>query len=88
MYAYILPCAATTKAAPSEPEPSAPAVRHIPHNNDNNHIYIYNNHNNSNNDDNDNHIYIYIYMPLHSAKGVAVETGCSDFYDVVYYFVI
>ena len=28
-------------------------------------------------------IYIYIYMPLHSATGGAVETGCSALHDVM-----
>ena len=31
------------------------------------------------------YIYIYIYIyTLHSAKGGAVETGCSDLYGVIY----
>ena len=37
------------------------------------------------------YIYIYIYtvrLHLHSAKGGAVETGCSDLYGVMYYFTI
>ena len=49
------------------------------------------------------YIYIYIYSyishqaffrkpfpcnPLHSAKGGAVETGCSELYDVMHYFTI
>ena len=27
---------------------------------------------------------LYMYIHLHSAKGGAVETGCSDLYDVIY----
>ena len=36
-------------------------------------------------------LYIYIYRDtgcLHSAKGGAVETGCSDLYDVICCFTI
>ena len=28
------------------------------------------------------------YMFLHSAKGGAVETGCSELYDVIHYFTL